>query len=237
MRHIPLLEPGTLVKVSVKQRLNRFVVSVIRGGRLYRAHINNTGRLEQFLIPGRTGFCLVPDKPGATDFRLIALAEPGAAALIDTQLQMRAFEAGFEQGLYPWLQGLTRYRRDAALGRSRIDYRMEGTQGIMYLEAKSAVLRRGTAALYPDCPTLRGQKHVRELQAWAAGGNKAAILFIAALPGIQTFRPNREADPALYRQLLRAAASGVDLVAIGMALDPSEACIYLYAPSLPVEWE
>jgi sugar fermentation stimulation protein A len=233
---IPLLELSPLIEVKIEKRLNRFVVSVTKGMGRYRAHINNTGRLEQFLVPGAKGYCLEPRKRGATDFRLIAVADRGAAALIDTQLQMRAFESGVQRGVFPWLEGYNRFRRNHPLGRSLIDYRLEGEQEVLFLEAKSAVLREGSAALYPDSPTLRGQKHVRELKALADRGERAAILFIAALPGIEEFRPNRKADPDLYAELRTAAAAGVALRAIGMSVDPAAARVVLYAPELSIGW-
>lgn len=208
---MPLLELGPLIEVTIQKRLNRFVVSVTKGTGLYRAHINNTGRLEQFLKPGTTGYCLKPEKPGATDFRLIAVADREAAALIDTQLQMRAFEHGVRIDAFPWLRDYSGFKRNTPLGRSRIDCRMEGKQGFLYLEAKSAVLREGAAALYPDCPTLRGRKHVRELKA--------------------------QADPDLYSGLQEAAAAGVTLRAIGMCSDPLTGQVILYAPDLIFEWE
>ena len=192
----PLLELGPLIEVTIQKRLNRFVVSVTKETGLHRAHINNTGRLEQFLVPGATGYCLEPRRPGATDFRLIAVAERGAAALIDTQLQMRAFESGVERGAFPWLKGFLRFRRNPPLGRSLIDYRLEGDAGILYLEAKSAVLRDGSTALYPDCPTLRGQKHVRELKDRAALGERPPFRVS------ETIRPSRSRTTRWQRRAM-----------------------------------
>ena len=40
------------------ERMNRFVVKVLIEGRMYRAYINNTGRLLDYLVKGRKGFCI-----------------------------------------------------------------------------------------------------------------------------------------------------------------------------------
>ncbi|MDP3880554.1 MAG: hypothetical protein Q8Q07_09675, partial [Dehalococcoidales bacterium] len=80
------------VACAINERINRFVVGVRLRGKNYRACINNTGRLEQFLVPGREGFCTVNGNPGKTDYRLFAIASGGLAAIIDTQLQMMVFE-------------------------------------------------------------------------------------------------------------------------------------------------
>jgi len=231
-----LLDLRPILTVAIRRRLNRFVVSVEHKGKMRRAHINNTGRLEQFLVPGRTGFGLFPPRPGATDMRLFAVADGNAAAVIDTQLQMRAFERSVEAGLIPWLKGYTSFKRHAPQEHSRIDYRWEGAGAPLWLEAKSAVLRQGERAMYPDCPSLRGQRHIRTLTALAQAGGRAAILFIAALPRVNAFSPHRAADPVHSDLLKQAAASGVGLHAIGMYFDPGDAAVRLYAADLPVKW-
>lgn len=90
-----------VVECSVIGRRNRFVVDVVVGGKRRLASINNTGRLLEFVIPGRRGFCTPQQKPLKTDFRLFAIEDRSAAALIDTQLQMRAFERASDMGLIP----------------------------------------------------------------------------------------------------------------------------------------
>jgi len=74
------------------ERLNRFVVKVEIKGNYHPAHINNTGRLSELLVTGRQAFCFRTRHQGKTDFRLFAIEESGLGALIDTQLQMKAFE-------------------------------------------------------------------------------------------------------------------------------------------------
>ncbi len=229
-----LLHLNPVLTVSIRQRINRFVVSVEHRGTTLRAHINNTGRLEQFLVPGRTGYGLLPSSPGATDMRLFAVADGKMAAVIDTQLQMRAFECAVEAGLIPWLEGFSCFACHVPRGDSRIDYRWVGAGGPLWLEAKSAVLRQGERGMYPDCPSRRGQKHIRTLTALAEAGERAAVLFIAALPRVNAFSPHRAADPVLADLLEQAARAGVDLRAIGMYFDPAAAALKLYATDLPV---
>ena len=223
------------VECTILERVNRFVVAVDIAGKRCRASINNTGRLEQFLVPGRKGFCLRPERQGKTDCRLFAVEEPPLAAVIDTQLQMKAFERGLEQGAIPWLAGHALKRRTARLGESLIDYLLDHEGKPAYLEVKSAVLRDVAYAMYPDCPTSRGRKHVRELTALARSGGNAAILFIAALPGVSAFKPYRAGDPEMYRLLVEAGRSGVALKAISMAYRPRGSSVCLLNADLPVE--
>lgn len=234
-------QPRRLVRIEAPQecwiieRLNRFVVVIEAKGIAHRAHLTNTGRLAEFMIPGRKAYGFRTHHGGATDYRLFAIEERGLGAVIDTWLQMVAFEAALQQQLIPWLNGCELRRKNAPLGASRIDYLLACPRGDSYLEAKSAVLRNGAYAQYPDCPSERGRKHIRELTAHVRTGGSGALVFMAALPGVRAFRPNRAADPALYGLLREAYATGVAVRALGLYYHPGDAWIYLGANDLAVE--
>ncbi|NIM58043.1 MAG: DNA/RNA nuclease SfsA [Candidatus Aminicenantes bacterium] len=217
------------------ERVNRFVVKIQIGDNYYRAHLNNTGRLEEFLIKGRKAICFKKGKLSKTDCRLFAIEERGFGALIDTQLQMKAFENSVESGLVPWLKECPILRRNEKLSTSLIDYLLDCMGKVIYLEVKSAVLREGEYAMYPDCPSLRGQKHIKEITVHVRKGGKGIILFMAALPEVDAFKPNKSADPELYRLLKEAHSSGVEVRAIGLYYNPTDSYVYLYNPDLKVD--
>ncbi|HUV03037.1 MAG TPA: DNA/RNA nuclease SfsA [Desulfobacteria bacterium] len=222
------------------ERLNRFVVLIERDGTVYRAHITNTGRLSEFMVKGQKAFCFKTQQhhQGKTDCRLFAIEERGLGALIDTWLQMKAFEEALQRNLVPWLAGCRMRKRNAVLGasRSRIDYLLECNGKEVYLEVKSAVLRDGAYAMYPDCPTERGRKHVRELTNYARAGGSGIVVFMAALPYVRAFTPNRAADPKLSDALVAAHTSGVDVRALGLYYNPEDGWVYLFEQDLAVEF-
>ena len=229
-----VIEVENPVKCVIVGRVNRFVVKVIVDGNEQRAYINNTGRLSELLVGGRGAFCVRSKGTGKMDYRLFAVEDDNLGAIIDTQLQMKAFERALETGLIPWLSGCRILRRNARLGSSLIDYLLRCNEDRVYLEVKSAVLRGGTYAMYPDCPSTRGRKHVKELTNHAKRGGKSIILFIAALPKVEAFKPNKTADPEIHKLLLEANKVGVKLRAIGMYYNPADSFIYLYNPSLKI---
>lgn len=229
-----LVRLENVVECQIVGRLNRFVVAVRVNGQERRASTNNTGRLHQFLVAGRTAYCTRPDRVGKTDFRLFAIADGAQAAIIDIQLQMRAFEKAMAVGLLPWLDGHYLVKRNARLGDSMVDYLLEFRDGQLYLEVKSAVLRDNSHAMYPDCPTERGRKHIRQLANYVRSGGRATILFIAALPRVTAFKPYREGDAELCNLLLAAHRAGVTLKSIAMVYDPLDSEIRLTTPDLPV---
>ncbi len=229
-----LLSIPAYVECTIKRRLNRFVVETLLKDRIEQAHINNTGRLLEFLVDGRKAACL-PSSGGKTAYRLFAIREKTAWVIIDTQLQMRALEHAVRLGRIAWLSGWRLQRRNPKLGESVLDYRFteEKGPGELYLEVKSAVLRDGPYAMYPDCPTLRGQRHIRTLIDHARRGQRATICFIAAFKGAAAFRPYVDGDPVVAALLKRAARAGVETRAISLYFDGKG--IRLDNPDLPVK--
>jgi sugar fermentation stimulation protein A len=230
----PLICIENTLPCTIVQRLNRFVVEVLVSGDSTRAYINNTGRLLEYLVEGRRAYCLPFSEPKKTSHRLFAVEDPPGAALIDTRLQMRAFEYAVEQGLIPWLEGYRILRREPTLGDSRLDYLLEGKGSRLYLEIKSAVLRDGAVAMYPDCPTRRGQRHIRELIQHVKAGGRGTILFLAALPGVRAFRTSPEGDPAIPPLLWEARQVGVEIRSLGMHYAPGLSSVVLDNADLPV---
>lgn len=231
-----ILTIPNVAKCGIIGRMNRFVVGVEYRGKPWRASINNTGRLHEFIIAGRSGFCIPREAHLKTDFRLFAIEEGDLGAIIDTSFQMSAFEKALELNLIPWLDGYRMVRRNARLDNSLIDYLVERDAERAYLEVKSAVLRGGDYAMYPDCPSARGRKHIRELTAYRKrDGKRTIILFMAALPGAKAFKPNQEGDVDLCRLLVGADRAGVELRAINLVYQPRESVISLINPDLRVE--
>jgi len=148
------------------------------------AYINNTGRLHDYLGRGKRGFCLKGNNDGRkTEYTLFSVIEnKDNGVIIDTWIQMKAFEEALREGLIPWLKGCKIMKRNIQLGSSYIDYQLDCIEEKIYLEVKSAVLKQNSYAMYPDCPSLRGRRHIADLTKHIINGGKSVILFIAAVP-------------------------------------------------------
>ncbi|NJF25515.1 DNA/RNA nuclease SfsA [Thermococcus sp. Bubb.Bath] len=233
----PVLLTLNIVPCTFIERLNRFVALVEVNGETRKALITNTGRLEEFMVKGRRAFC-TSKGGGKTDFVLVAFEEPGGkGAIIDTRTQARAFERAVGLGLVPWLKDCSIKRKEITVGKSRLDYLFECPSGEIYAEMKSAVLRsgeRGEYAMYPDCPSVRGQKHIRELIGLSKAGEGAMIFFIGAMPGVEKFKPYAKGDPEIAKLLKEAKKVGVEIHALSIALLPSGE-ITLESPELEIE--
>ena len=225
-----------IVECSIIKRVNRFVVEVLVKNCHAMAHINNTGRLSGYIVRGRKAYC-VRNNPGRkTGYKLFAVSEEDLAVLIDTRMQMKAFEIAVYKNMIPWLKGCKIIRRNAKLGSSRIDYLFDCMGSRIYVEVKSAVLRGGKHyAMYPDCPTMRGRKHINEIINYVLNGGLGAIVFIAAMPYIKAFKPYERGDPEVPTLIRRAYEVGVMVKAISLYYDPQASAVFLDDPDLEVE--
>jgi sugar fermentation stimulation protein A len=180
-----LLKIENYKKGTIIERLNRFVVKAKIKNKQVLAHLNNTGRLENFLKKGRIGLFL-PINADCADpvadtsrrygaglmqtvrrklkFRLSMIKESkNIYSIIDTSLQMKCFEIALEKGYISWLKGAKILKRNFRINHSLIDYLIQHKNKKYLLEVKSAVMKYKNFAMYPDCPSIRGQKHIKEL--------------------------------------------------------------------------
>ena len=218
----------------ILERLNRFIVKILLNGAVLRAYICNTGRLLDYIVKGRRGFCIRHERR-KSDCRLFAVEDGDSAAIIDTHLQMRALERLIASKMTSWSRSYRILKRNVRLKDSVIDYLLDCNGEEVYLEVKSAILRRGGYAMYPDCPSQRGRKHIREITEHVKDGGKGMIIFIAAMPNIQAFKPNNSADPEMTRLLKEAVLAGVNIRAIEMHYDPKSHFICILNDDLHVE--
>jgi len=213
--------------------MNRFVVKVRINGALCEVATNNTGRLRELIIQGKRALCL-PNPQGKTAGKLLAVEDDHGWAMIDTAWQMRCFEEAHQRKLLPWLNGMRLVKKNPRLGDSVLDYLLEDeAKTPVFTELKSAVFREEPFAAYPDCPTLRGQRHLRELIRHTRQGGRSLLVFVAALADVPAFRPSWSGDPVVCSLLEEAALAGVTIRSLQLVLLPRVG-ISLQNAALPV---
>ncbi len=228
-----LLEVRPVIKCRILERINRFVVKVALRDRVVKAYLCNTGRLSDYLVNGREGFCVRIKDPKRLGYRLFSVRDNGLGAVIDTYLQLKAFERAIN--LIPRFKTCKILKRNVLVEGSLLDYLLECDGRKVLLEVKSAVLRVDGYASYPDCPSIRARKQVKDLIKAVGNGHRGVILFIAALPNVSAFKPNFQADRELCNLLSEARDRGIEIRAIAMAYDPATSFIHLLNPELRVE--
>ncbi|MBE6997277.1 MAG: DNA/RNA nuclease SfsA [Ruminococcaceae bacterium] len=197
-------------------RLNRFAAEVEADGRRETVHVKNTGRCRELLVPGAEVWLTASDNPARkTRYDLVAVRKSnGVLYNIDSQAPNKA--------AYEWLetQGFDRILPEYTYGASRIDFYMErGTQRYL-MEVKGCTLEIGGVGYFPDAPTERGIKHLRELMSAAAAGYYAYLAFVIQMDGVTEVRANVQTHPAFGAALEAAKSAGVQVLFLPCHVEP-----------------
>lgn len=186
-------------------RPNRFIAHVETDGHKETVHVKNTGRCRELLIPGAEVWLSRSDNPARkTAYDLIAVRKTGGLLVnIDSQAPNAVARE--------WLdaQDFDVVRPEFRYGRSRLDFMMERGNERFLMEVKGCTLEKDGIGYFPDAPTERGAKHLRELA--AAAGFRPVLMFVIQMDGITEVRGNRETDPAFCEALEEAEKAGVKI--------------------------
>lgn len=194
------------------ERPNRFVALVETAEGVQTVHVKNTGRCRELLIPGATVYLERSGSPNRrTAFDLIAVEKGRRLINMDAQAPNRVFGEWAAAGGF--LPEVTAIRPEFSFGESRLDFCLETPAGRHLVEVKGVTLEEGGAARFPDAPTERGVKHIRELRRAAEAGLDATLFFVIQMENVQTMAPNDETHPAFGAVLREAAAHGVRVCA------------------------
>ena len=197
-------------------RPNRFVALVDREGCPERVHVKNTGRCRELLVPGARVWLSRAENPARrTPFDLIAVEKqrPAGPLLINMDSAAPNAVAG------EWLRSgglgrLDQVRAEYRLGDSRFDFFARRGEEKLLIEVKGCTLEEGGLARFPDAPTLRGLKHVRELTRLAGQGWKCFVLMVIQMKEIRLFAPNWATHPEFGLALAEARRAGVEILAM-----------------------
>lgn len=84
------------------------------------------------------------------------------------------------------------YKREVKFGNSRFDFYVEDGERKAFIEVKGVTLENNGVVSFPDAPTERGVKHIKELIYCLEKGFEAYIIFVVQMKGVKTFEPNSE---------------------------------------------
>lgn len=190
-------------------RPNRFIAHVrLETGEQVVCHVKNTGRCRELLLPGAVVY-LEPSKNPArkTLYDLIAVEKGSRLINMDAQAPNRVFAEWVRGGGFlPEVKGI---RPEYTYGESRLDFCLETDRGVHLVEVKGVTLETDGEARFPDAPTERGVKHIRELQRAVESGLDATLFFVVQMEDMHSLRPNDDTHPAFGAALREAVAAGV----------------------------
>ena len=212
---------GKILPGIFQVRPNRFIAHVEVGGRVEVCHVKNTGRCRELLLPGVTVWLEESANPARkTQYDLIAVEKErkGGPLLInmDAQAPNKVFGEWAAAGGLGFVPTLL--RPETAYGSSRFDFYWEAGERKGFVEVKGCTLEEGGWTYFPDAPTQRGVKHLRELIACREAGYEAAVCVVVQMSGMTAFSPNDRTHPKFGAALRGAYQAGVKVLAVECAV-------------------
>ncbi len=217
-----------ICKATFLSRPNRFIAQVDMGGHTEIVHVKNTGRCKELLIPGCEVWLTAPGTPGRkTRYDLVAVKKStGKLFNIDSGAPNKVMKEWLLQQDYSLITPEYTY------GNSRIDFYMErcvdGDKVQRYLmEVKGCTLERDGIGYFPDAPTERGVKHIRELIRAKEEGYEAILAFVIQVDGVTEVYPNTDTHPEFGTAIEDALVAGVKVECFTCHVEPDELVICL----------
>lgn len=197
-------------------RPNRFIANVDIEGQIETVHVKNTGRCKELLIPGCEVWLNAPGTLGRkTKYDLVAVRkDSGILFNIDSQAPNKVVNEWLQSQNYDTV--LPEY----TYGDSRIDFYMTRGEEQFLMEVKGCTLEVDGIGYFPDAPTERGVKHLRELTKATKDGYKAMLAFVIQMDGVSEVRPNIETHPEFGTALAEAKAAGVEVLFLKCHVEP-----------------
>ena len=225
-----------IVEGKFLDRPNRFIAHVEIAGKVETVHVKNTGRCKELLLPGVKVYLEKSGNPNRkTAYDLVAVEKAGLGLVnIDSQAPnqvvlewLRAFsferlkpEYVFRDSRVDFYmeramelpEAFWEYRETGEDKNARGDINVQGNVRKYLLEVKGCTLERNGIGYFPDAPTERGVKHLRELTKAVQEGYIAILAFVIAMPKVSVVYPNVETHQAFGEALQEAEQAGVKLL-------------------------
>ena len=214
-----------IVRASFLSRPNRFIAKVLLDGAEETVHVKNTGRCKELLTKGCTVYLEKSDNPlrkTAHDLVAVEKEQEIGTRLINMDSTLPNVVAAEWLPVSGLFSSVAKIRREVTFGGSRFDLYVEDGERRAFMEVKGVTLEREGVAMFPDAPTERGVKHLRELCEAVKQGYEGYLLFVVQMKGIREVRPNDDTHAAFGAALREAAAAGVKVLAVDCLVWPNE---------------
>ena len=201
------------VKGIFKNRPNRFIAEVEVDGNLEIAHVPNTGRCKELLVEDAVVWLEPSNNPNRkTKFSLRFVENKGVLVSLYSQQANSIVYDAIIDGKIKELLNYSLHQREKTVDNSRIDIYLANENEECYVEVKGVTLIVDGEARFPDAPTERGAKHLKELIKLKKQGNRCVVFFLIQYPAGKFFSPNWDNDPVFSETLNEAYRQGVEIL-------------------------
>jgi sugar fermentation stimulation protein A len=233
-RQEEILKYAEVVSAEFISRPNRFNAVCLLNGEEVVTHVRNTGRCRELLVPGAHVYLERSDNPNRkTRYSLISVKKGRRLVNIDSLApnQVLAEALGSGQVVIPNLDAQALLQREVTYLSSRFDFAYRiNDRWVAFMEVKGVTLEEDGIALFPDAPTLRGVRHLEELEKLQIQGTGAHVVFVIQMDGIIRFTPNDRMHPRFGEALRSAKRSGVSISAYSCRVSEDEINLFEVVP-------
>ncbi|MCD4742815.1 MAG: DNA/RNA nuclease SfsA [Desulfobacteraceae bacterium] len=209
---LPPLLSGILIR-----RYKRFLadVQLIETGKNVTAHCPNSGSMKGCAEPGSQVFLSESNNPKRKlKYTWELIKAPGTMIGINTQVPNKLVKQAIENNLIEELSGYDKVKAEIKTSEhTRLDLLLEKTNGEKcYVEIKNCTLVENKVAMFPDAVTIRGQKHLDELEYLVSQGHRGVMFYLIQRMDATSFKPADTIDKTYAEKLKRAAKNGVEII-------------------------
>jgi len=196
------------------ERPNRYLARVEIDGQETKAHVPDPGRLPGLMIPGRrVRLVYNPGPKRKTDYSLVLVRHGTIWVSVYPVFANKVVEKELAEGNLSCLNGYKKFNREVKCGESRFDFQLEFLDVKAFVEVKSVSLVEEGVGKFPDAPTRRGVKHLKELIALREQGFRTVVLFVSQRSDARSIISNDQIDPLFGEWLRKAHLASVELYA------------------------
>ncbi len=206
------------------ERPNRFIARVLIDGNEHTVHVKNTGRCRELLVNGVKVYLQEADNPSRkTKYDLIAVYKGDELFNIDSQAPNKVFhEYLLRNELF---KNISYIKPECKWGNSRFDFYVEYDNKKAFIEVKGVTKEENGVLMFPDAPTERGAKHLKELCEAVKEGYEAYAVFVIQAEDALYFTPDWEKDANFAQALVDAKSGGVKVLALSCHVKEDEMSI------------
>ena len=190
-----------------RENLFRAIVSI--GGREYRAHLPNSGKLEDLLIKDQPIYLIpTPDHTRKTSYAISLVQLEYTLVSIDARLPNHLFTEYLKTNTPDVFKDYA-VQKEVTYQNHRFDFRLNRGQDVFWVETKSVTCVDGRIARFPDAISKRAHNHLNTLMDLQSKGEEAAVIFIIQRDDVESFSPNVSVDPVFAKLLDEAVKNNV----------------------------
>lgn len=219
------LPPKCIIGKFIR-RVKRFSIEFEYEGERLWAHCNHSGSMIGLLNSGCDAlFSLASNPDRKLPWTLERMRLPDRAGGfwvgVDTMMSNKILAASHSAGLLPFCAAYAHLQQEVKRGASRLDALCtEPGLPPLWVECKNVALVEDCRAAFPASPSVRAQKHIRELMDITASGERAAMFYLIQRPDGKCFGPADYIDPKYADLFAEAVSAGVEIYAYQAVFTP-----------------